>query len=672
MAEHRTRKISTEKKTHGNVIKYGDRMKETFVRSKRTAKNISKDGYDNPTGYAVDNTAEGGRELAHDAAKVVGSGVRKTVERGRKAAKQAKAKKQEADRLDGTQGAEPDAPDVSEMPEAGEAAPTVPEGEMPPNKKGPQQKELLKQNTETAKRIGKSEVQSRPAETEPPANQNPNPNYPKTVNARTELSPQRNEAAVKPEVAKETSNNRPVAIPKQTQNPQYPKYTARRETAGSHVVVSGRIEPRGTVNRLDTGRNSWSLRTVATNPAGQAAQKAVRQEQGRQAFMMAKQKAIASARTQRSIQKRLAAVVEQTRKTAASIGAIAGGAGMTIVVFMVVLFLVAAVATSGFGIFFSPDANKQSEQKMPTVSREINTEFQNKIENIKTTVPHDAVEMYGARATWKEVLAVYAVKTTTDPTEGMEVATMDEKKKNILKGIFWDMNKISYDTRVESHVVTSKITSPDGTVIDKAETVYTTTLIITVSHKTADEAADAYRFKKSQKDELQELLAMDNSLCNAVLYGIIGGNGHGSEMVQVALSQIGNIGGEPYWSWYGFSSRVEWCACFVSWCADQCGYIDDGLIPLYAWCPYGVEWFKGRQQLLDKNDVPESGMIIFYDWNKESTGGQDGVADHTGIVEYVENGIVHTVEGNYGDSVAQREFPIGYYEVLGYGYMAGE
>jgi hypothetical protein len=668
MAEHRTRKISTEKKTHGNVIKYGDRMKETFVRSKHTARNLSKDGHENATNYAVDNTTEGSRELARDIVRVANPGVRKTVERGRKAAKQAKAKKQEEERLDGTQGVEPDAPDVNDE---GEAPTAVPEGETLANKKELQQKELLKQKTATVKQSGKDVIPSKPAEAKPPATLNPNPNDPKMVNARTELSQQRNDATLKPDVVKGMQNNRPVVAPKQNQNPQYPKYTARRESAGSHVVVSGRVEPRGTVNRHDTGRNSRGLRTAAANQAGRAAQDAVRQEQGRQAFMMAKQKAIASARTQRSVRKRLAAVVEQTRKAAASIGAIAGGAGMAIVVFMVILFLVAAVATSGFGIFLSPDANKQSEQKMPAVIREINTEFQNKIENIKATVPHDAVEMYGARATWKEVLAVYAVKTTTDPTEGMEVATMNEKKKNILKGIFWDMNTISYDTRVESHVVTSKTANADGTVTEKAETVYTTTLIITVSHKTADEAADAYRFKKSQKDELQELIAMDNSLWNAVLYGIIGGNGHGSEMVQVALSQIGNIGGEPYWSWYGFSSRVEWCACFVSWCADQCGYIEDGLVPLYAWCPYGVEWFKDRQQWLDKYDVPESGMIIFYDWNKESTGGQDGVADHTGIVEYVENGIVHTVEGNYGDSVAQREFPIGYYEVLGYGYMAG-
>ena len=67
-------------------------------------------------------------------------------------------------------------------------------------------------------------------------------------------------------------------------------------------------------------------------------------------------------------------------------------------------------------------------------------------------------------------------------------------------------------------------------------------------------------------------------------------------IVQIALTQIGNIGGEPYWSWYGFGSRVEWCACFVSWWADQCGYIDTGIIPQYAGCVNGVSWFRQRGQ----------------------------------------------------------------------------
>ena len=70
-----------------------------------------------------------------------------------------------------------------------------------------------------------------------------------------------------------------------------------------------------------------------------------------------------------------------------------------------------------------------------------------------------------------------------------------------------------------------------------------------------------------------------------------GGN---QAIVEVALTQIGNQGGQPYWSWYGFDSRVEWCACFVSWCADQCGYIESGLVPKFAGCVDGANWFKSN------------------------------------------------------------------------------
>ena len=118
----------------------------------------------------------------------------------------------------------------------------------------------------------------------------------------------------------------------------------------------------------------------------------------------------------------------------------------------------------------------------------------------------------------------------------------------------------------------------------------------------------------------------------------------------------------------GFNSRVEWCACFVSWCANECGYIDAGVIPKYAGCVNGVQWFKDRGQWLDNSAEPTPGMIIFFDWADES--GQDGLSDHTGIVQKVENGRVYTVEGNSGDSVRQNSYPVGYYEILGYGAPA--
>lgn len=138
-------------------------------------------------------------------------------------------------------------------------------------------------------------------------------------------------------------------------------------------------------------------------------------------------------------------------------------------------------------------------------------------------------------------------------------------------------------------------------------------------------------------------------------------------IVEVARSQIGNVGGEPYWSWYGFTERVDWCACFVSWCANQCGYIEAGVIPKFSGCEWGVYWFRQHDQWAGRNITPSPGMIIFFDWEDEEGGGLDGGADHVGIVERVENGRVYTIEGNTADSCRERSYPLECFEIIGYG-----
>ena len=133
-------------------------------------------------------------------------------------------------------------------------------------------------------------------------------------------------------------------------------------------------------------------------------------------------------------------------------------------------------------------------------------------------------------------------------------------------------------------------------------------------------------------------------------------------IVQVALAQEGN-GGDVYWSWYGFQSRVSWCACFVSWCGEQCGYLESGVLPKFSLCSDGLKWFQEKGQFKDGNCVPAAGDIIFFDW------GDDGSIDHVGIVESVEKGNVNTVEGNSEDAVRRRSYPIGDSEIYGYGVI---
>ena len=346
--------------------------------------------------------------------------------------------------------------------------------------------------------------------------------------------------------------------------------------------------------------------------------------------------------------------------TKALIAAIAAG-GWVAVLVIIVICLIGMILGSVFGIFFSGE-DSGTGMSMQTVVQEINTEYDTKLQEEKNSVSYDVLEMSGSRAVWKEVLAVYSVKTNTDQDNPQEVATMDDNKKQLLKDLFWEMNEVSSRTESVSETVITETDDGNGNIVQTETTVTRTYLYITVAHKTAEEMADKYNFNADQREQLSELLAEENnSLWSAVLYGITIGDG---EIVTVALSQVGNAGGEPYWSWYGFDGRLEWCACFVSWCADQCGYIASGVIPKFAGCVNGSQWFKDRGQWQDGSFTPEAGHIIFFDWEG------DGLTDHVGIVERVENGTVYTVEGNSGDACRQNSYSIGSSVIYGYGIPA--
>ena len=401
----------------------------------------------------------------------------------------------------------------------------------------------------------------------------------------------------------------------------------------------------------------------ATHKAAEATAKAAQKaaEIARQTAILAYKAAVAAAKAIAAAIKAIIAAIEKL------IAAIAAG-GWVAVVVAVVICLVALIVGSCYGIFFSSEDKNDGSQTMREVVVEINQDYQNQLDTIKANNPYDDLEMSGSRAVWPEVLSVYAVKTTTDPDNPQEVASVTEEKKQLLTDIFWEMNDISYRTETDTETEIIESDDGNGNILEETVEVTKTTLYITVSHKTAEQMSDQYRFNDNQDSQLDELLNVDNSMWLAVLYGIYGSD---DMIVQVALSQIGNVGGEPYWSWYGFGSRVEWCACFVSWCADQCGYIETGVCPKYAGCVNGVAWFKEHNQWVDGSETPSPGMIIFYDWDSPngSSGPQDGLSDHTGIVEKVENGIIYTVEGNSGDSCRENHYPVGYYEILGYGIL---
>ncbi len=330
-----------------------------------------------------------------------------------------------------------------------------------------------------------------------------------------------------------------------------------------------------------------------------------------------------------------------------------GSLGAVAAVAVVVICLVGLVAASAFGIFFSGGDMGDGNPTLREAVAALDAEHEARIEQEKASEAHDEVALSGSTTPWRDVLAVFAVKVAADPSDPRDVITLDDARMDSLRSVFWDMNSI--EVSLEERQVT-EVGNEEG---DAGETGTVKVLRITLTSRTADEMADAYGFDTEQREILSELLdERYDAAWRTVLHGVAGDSG---EIVEVAASQIGNVGGQPYWSWYGFGSRVEWCACFVSWCANECGLIKSGAVPKFSYCPTGVQWFKDAGLWRAGGEEPQPGDIVFFDWEG------DGTSDHVGIVESCDGRTVETIEGNSGDACRRNAYDVGSASIMGYG-----
>lgn len=193
--------------------------------------------------------------------------------------------------------------------------------------------------------------------------------------------------------------------------------------------------------------------------------------------------------------------------------------GWTAVIVIIVICMIGAVAYSVYGIFFS---NEDSGTGITIQSAviELNEEFWAETEKEKAKYTYDTLDMSGYQADWKEVLAIYSVKVNTDPNNPLEVATIDESKKNMLRDIFWDMNSISSRTEIEESTTIVETTDAEGNVVQEEQPVTKVTLYLTLNGKSADEMAEQYNFTDRQKEYLAELLSPKNDkMWNSLIYG---------------------------------------------------------------------------------------------------------------------------------------------------------
>ena len=257
--------------------------------------------------------------------------------------------------------------------------------------------------------------------------------------------------------------------------------------------------------------------------------------------------------------------------TKALIAAIAAG-GWVSVVIIILICLVAGLCSSFYGIFFSSETS-QSGMNMTSVIQQINNEFDDKIDEIKSSGSFDGVEVIGSRSNWKDILSIYAVKTTTDENNPMEIATVDENKKAILSSIFWDMNNISKSVETRTETITKESTDEHGNTVETTEQVEKKYLVITLSGKTADDMANSYSFNDTQKKYLAELMSdKNNKLWASLIYNIGGVSGGGSidikdldflnETVNDTQKKIVAVATNS--AKYGISARSGYCQAWVA------------------------------------------------------------------------------------------------------------
>ena len=662
MREIKTREKVKDIKVLDKSAVVGQRMKNAFIRSKRNAAALMDDRQASPSEYAEDKVEFAADDLAHDTANVAVSGTKTVVRQGRNLFQRQREKRAAEKRRENTAPTEQaPAPEPSQGTAPEGQTPqrhsgTAPEGRLPRQRIEPprdgqrprqgtgpaQDRRLPHQRTGTAPERQHLPQYERTVERPPAYADVEHPVD--TANSIVE----RGRTFAKKQAAKWAERKRQVKnravqsdrppqikpqdaakVPRQVETAvntvetpvkmakrpaQAMGQTAKATGGGAKGTIKSAQRTVKTAQRTAKGTVKTSKTAIKTaDHTARAAQKTA--QATAKAAKMTAHAARATAKTAATTAKAAAKGVSATVKAMiasvkALVAAIAAG-GWVAILAVVIICLIGLIVGSCFGIFFSGE-DSGTGQTMPAVVREINQEYEGKLDEIKNGTAHDTLEMSGSRAVWPEVLAIYAVKTTTDPDNPQEVATMDDSKKELLKEIFWAMNEISH--RSETAITTQTVETDDGAgnIIEEEVEVTTTTLYITVTHKTADEMADAYNFTADQRAQLAELLAEENrSMWSSALYGIGVGDG---EIVVVALSQLGNVGGQPYWSWYGFNSRVEWCACFVSWCANECEYLDAGVIPRTAGCISGSDWFKDRGLWQDNSYEPRPGDIIYFDW----------------------------------------------------------
>lgn len=349
------------------------------------------------------------------------------------------------------------------------------------------------------------------------------------------------------------------------------------KTASNDIRMGNNSAPKNKGRTIKTVNNTFSkskgIKTVnvpKNNIASNRLAVSKNAERARKAAQYMRETAKEAAKLAKNAFKVLMKAIKGAIKAAQSLVSAIIAGGWIAVIVIIVLCLVGAVTASFYGIFFSTETS-ESGMNISTVIQEINADYDNRIDSLKSSGSYDSVEINGSKSNWKDVLSIYAVKVTTDPDNPMEIATVDDNKKSILSNIFWDMDSI--DSKTETRTETKEIITTDeyGNEIITTDEMTTNVLVISISSKTADEMAQTYSFDDKQKSYLAELMNDSNDkLWSSIIFSTgnnnvdidIGSLNFGDEVVTDTQRKIVTVATNS--ENYGISARSGYCQAWVA------------------------------------------------------------------------------------------------------------
>ena len=376
---------------------------------------------------------------------------------------------------------------------------------------------------------------------------------------------------------------------------------------------------------------------------------------------------------------------EETKKAIAFVGR--HPAGVCIAVAALLLFIMVSAGLSSCGSMFSGLMNgilgtSYTSEDSDLVATENNyaakeNELQQQIDNIESTHPgydeyrydldsigHNPHELasyltallqsYTPQSAQAELDRIFEKQYTLTLTEEVEIRYREEERTDTWTDEDGNEHTDTYTVQVpyEYYILNVKLTNTPLSTIAENNLTPEQLEMYRVYLQTSGNKPLIFGGGSPDTSASEDLSGVD------FVNGTRPGN---TAIVDLAKQQVGNVGGYPYWSWYGFNSRVEWCACFVSWCYNQAGKSE----PRFAGCEWqGVPWFQSRGQWGARgyeNIAP--GDAIFFDWDL------DGVADHVGLVLGRDGSRVYTVEGNSDDACKIKSYDLNYQCIKGYGLM---